>query len=99
MKGGPYDPRGWLGAGGFVSGPEFESATKSARESGAALSTVLANLDIVSLERIDSLRRECAETAVGRMFSWSSGEFSFDVGAEDEFLDSGRARVAGIKTH
>lgn len=98
VKGGPDDLRGLLVAGGFVSGPEFESATKSARESGAALSTVLANLDIVSLERIDSLRRECAEKAVGRMFSWSSGEFSFDVGAEDEFLSSEMALETGINT-
>jgi len=82
--------------GGFVTTDEFDKASAAAGESGCELSVAIANSTAVSLERIESLRRECIERAVGTMFSWSAGDFSFDVGAEDDYIQSDMALSTGV---
>lgn len=96
LKGDPEDLRGLLVDRGFVSAADFEAAVDSAREIGGELSSVLSKRGSIRLERIDSLRRECIENAVAEMFSWESGEFSFDVGTEDEYLSSDMALATGL---
>ncbi|MCH7867579.1 MAG: DUF4388 domain-containing protein [Myxococcales bacterium] len=96
MKGDPEDLRGLLVPGCFVSEADFEVAANFAKESGVELLAALEQQTSISLERIDSLRRECAEKAVGRMFSWVSGEFSFDVGAESDWLNNEMALSTGV---
>jgi hypothetical protein len=96
LKGDPEDLRGLLVDRGFVSAADFEAAVDSAREMGGELSSVLSKRGSIRLERIDSLRRECIENAVAEMFSWVSGEFSFDVGAEGEFLSSDMSLATGV---
>jgi len=83
VKGGPQDLRDVLVGGCFVSEEEFAAAEAS----GADIGQALAGASAISLERIDSLRRESVEAAVVRMFSWRSGEFSFDLRSEDETQD------------
>jgi len=79
LKGGPTDLRGLLVDGKFVSGEEFDAARADARQRGISLEEGIASHTSVTVERIDSLRRECVEAAVMAMFGWPGGEFSFDV--------------------
>jgi hypothetical protein len=50
----------------------------------------------ITTEKIDSLQREVVEEAVGRMFAWRVGEFSFDVRDEAEAEDPPVFVPAGI---
>jgi len=84
VKGGPQDLRDVLVGGSFVSAEEFAAAQASVGASGEDIGSALAGASTISQERIDSLRRETVEAAVVRMFSWRSGEFSFDLRSEDE---------------
>lgn len=96
LKGDPEDLRALVVDRGFVSPEDFDAASTSARETGCELPVALANLTSVSVERIESLRRECIERAVGAMFSWSAGDFSFDVGAEDDYIQSDMSLSTGV---
>jgi hypothetical protein len=96
LKGGPDDLRGLLVDRGFVSSADFDAAAESARTKMGSLSTELSSLASLAPERLDSLRRENIENAVGEMFSWDSGEFSFDVGAEEEYLAGDMALSVGL---
>jgi hypothetical protein len=82
LKGGPADLRGVLVGGRFLSSDEFDRACERARRDGTTVDEALAAHTELSVERIDSLRRECVEAAVMAMFAWRSGEFSFDVRSE-----------------
>ena len=73
LKGDPQNLLELVVDGGFVTTDEFEKASAVAGESGCELSVAIANSTAVSLERIESLRREGIERAVGTMFSWSAG--------------------------
>ncbi len=96
LKGDPENLLELVVDGGFVTTDEFDKASAAAGESGCELSVAIANSTAVSLERIESLRRECIERAVGTMFSWSAGDFSFDVGAEDDYIESDMALSTGV---
>lgn len=96
LKGDPEDLRGLLVDRGFVSSTDFDAAADSARGKGGDLSTEISKLASIGPERLDSLRRECIENAVAEMFSWNSGEFSFDVGVEDDYLRSDMALSPGV---
>ncbi len=96
LKGDPEDLRALLVDRGFVAADAFEAACTHARNSGEALSQVLSRQLDIGIERIESLRRECAENAVGAMFRWTTGEFSFDVGAEEDSLSSEMALSSGV---
>ncbi|MCP5043157.1 MAG: DUF4388 domain-containing protein [bacterium] len=96
LKGDPEDLRGLLVDRGFLSEADFDAAATQARACGVALTTTLSEQTCVGMERIDSLRRECAEHAVGEMFSWATGEFSFDVGTEEELLEGEMSLSTGV---
>jgi hypothetical protein len=84
LKEGPQDLRGILSEGGFISGSAFDAASEEATRDGLSLRTVIAAQSDLTEERIDSLCRETIEAAVVRMFSWTRGDFSFDVRGDPE---------------
>jgi hypothetical protein len=96
VKGEPDDLRTLLVPTGFVDADEFDRALETARASGLPPEEVVAHRTGVSVERIDSLRREHVERAVLRMFTWRVGEFSFEVRDELEPRDRELALRAGI---
>lgn len=82
IKGGPADLRGVLVSGGFLSDDEFTAAVDHAREQGSDVRSAIEEIGGLPAERIESLCREAVESAVMTMFSWSRGDFSFDVRSE-----------------
>jgi len=82
IKGGPQDLRGVLVAGGFVSDDEFSAAEEHAESRGCPVVEAVAEIGALPAERVESLCREAIESAVITMFSWSKGDFSFDVRSE-----------------
>jgi hypothetical protein len=96
LKGDPENVLELVVDRGFLTTDQCGEVFAAAGESGCALSVAVANLTAVSLEQIESLRRECIERAVGTMFTWSTGDFIFDVGAEDEYIESDMALSVGV---
>jgi hypothetical protein len=94
-KDGPADLRDLLAAGGEVAPPELDAAQEEARARGVPLERALVERGIVAAEALEDLRRRHVEAAVLRMFTWSTGEFSFEVQdrredvGEDLFLGPG----------
>jgi hypothetical protein len=78
-KSGPTDLRELLAARRVVAGPLLERAWIEAHHVGRRLADVLVERGLVTAEAIDALRREQIESAVLAMFSWPSGEFSFEM--------------------
>ena len=79
VKGEPEDLRSLLVPGGFADAGELDRAIETAEQSGLPLDEVIAQRTGLTVERLDSLRREHVERVVLRMFTWRVGEFSFDV--------------------
>jgi hypothetical protein len=96
IKDGPQDLRGVLIDGGFLSEADFERAAEHSRESGGSVSEAVAATTPLTAERIDSLCREAIEAAVVTMFSWATGDFSFDVRSEPTPSDPERLLPTGI---
>jgi hypothetical protein len=82
IKGGPEDLRGVLVGGGFMSEDEFAAAAEHAASRGCSLPEAVAEVGSLTAERVESLCREAIESAVITMFSWTKGDFSFDVRSE-----------------
>src|SRR5262249_49508394 len=78
-KSGPTDLRELLAARRIVAGPLLERAWLEAHHVGRRLADVLVERGLVTAEALDALRREQIESAVLAMFSWPSGEFSFEM--------------------
>jgi hypothetical protein len=96
VKGEPQDLRGLLVPGGFADAGELDLAIETAEQSGLPLDEVVAQRTGLTVERLDSLRREHVERAVLRMFTWCVGEFSFDVRDGIEQRDAELALPTGI---
>ena len=79
VKGEVEDLKGLLVVGGFIDEAAYDKAAAMAAAHGDPVDEVLATTSTISEERIDSLRREQVEQSVFRMFSWTTGEFSFEV--------------------
>ncbi|MEE8582064.1 MAG: DUF4388 domain-containing protein [Myxococcota bacterium] len=79
VKGGPLDLRGVLVDGGFLTAEEHEAAVWVSDITHISIEEAIAQSTSITAERIDTLRRECVESAVVRMFRWRFGDFSFDV--------------------
>ena len=79
VKGRPDDLRGLLVRGGLVEGPAFDEFAVRAQELGLPVEETIAREGGLSSEQIDALLRESVEAAILEMFSWSSGDFSFDM--------------------
>lgn len=82
VKNGPEDLRGVLVGGGFMADDEFSAAAEHAATRDCDVKSALNEIGIITAERIESLCREAVESAVITMFSWTKGEFSFDVRSE-----------------
>jgi len=78
-KSGPTDLRELLASRRVVAGALLERAWIEAHHVGRRLADVLVERGLVTAEAIDALRREQIESAVLAMFSWPSGEFSFEM--------------------
>jgi hypothetical protein len=78
-KGGPADLRGLLVGEGAVSERDFAAAARTARDSGSDVVEQLHTLGILPRARLAELRQHHVERAAFAMFSWPTGEFSFDV--------------------
>jgi hypothetical protein len=98
VKGGFEDLRGLLVGGGFLSGEDYDAARAIAAERSLELGAVLAEVSSLTEERLDSLRREHVERAVMRMFTWRSGEFSFEVRDAVDAQDVELLLPTGINT-
>jgi len=85
-KGGATDLRELLAARRAVAGPLLERAWLEAHHLGRPLADVLVERGLSTLAAIDELRREEVQSAVLAMFSWPSGEFSFEM---REWIDDG----------
>jgi len=88
VKGEPEDLRSLLVEGDFISADEFDRAHELATARGVPVIEALSESTSLTAESLDSLRREQVERAVFRIFSWATGEFSFEVRDEIDSRDS-----------
>jgi hypothetical protein len=88
VKGEIDDLRGLLVATGFVESDAFNEATEFAQARGEPLDEIIPQRTSLTRERLDSLRREHVERAVFQVFSWQTGEFSFEVRDEIDPRDA-----------
>ena len=86
-KDGPAELRDLLLAAGSLPAPDLDAAAEEARARSAPLAAVLAERGALSAEKLDELRRGHVEACVLRMFTWTTGEFSFEI--RDSSDDSG----------
>lgn len=98
VKGEPESLRELLAAEDLIGDGDFERATALVEERGASLDEAVAEIADMGLEQIESLRRDHVERAVMRMFSWRSGEFSFEVREEIEAEENELLLSTGLST-
>jgi len=96
VAGQPEDLRGLLVGGGLIEGPQFDEFDARARELGLPIEKTIAREGGLDPERIDDLLRESVEAAILEMFSWLSGDFSFDMRSELESDDPRLLLASGI---
>lgn len=86
--GSPVDFCAMLTASGAVAKDDFKYAEEESASTGRRVSEVLLAKQLITEERLETLRREVAESAVIEIFEWRSGEFCFDIGeTEDPALE------------
>lgn len=95
-KGAHSDLRSLLVSTGQVSEGEFAAAAEAAQERGVPLERALCDRTALSQEAFEEQRRKNVENAVFTMFSWPSGEFSFDVREDLEGVDAALCVDGGI---
>jgi len=94
-KDGPAELRDLLLAAGALPAADLEAASEEARARGVPLASVLAERGMLGDEALDELRRRHVEASVLRMFTWLTGEFSFEIqessddSGEDLFVPGG----------
>ncbi len=93
-KGGPQTLRDLLVGGGVLSEEVYQSAVESGGEFDVA--GVLFERELITLDQLVALSREAVENTVVEMFSWQTGEFSFDVRSEGEPGDPKLLLATGI---
>ncbi len=98
VKGEGEDLRSLLVGGGFVTTADFERASERTDREGMALAEATAEESGLSMDRLESLRRERVEHAIMRMFMWRSGEFSFEVREDVDPEDVDLLLPIGINT-
>jgi hypothetical protein len=96
VKGRPDDLRELLVGAGRIEAATFDEWAGRARELGQPVEETIAREGGLSSEQIDGLLRESVEASVLEMFSWSSGDFSFDVRSKLEADDPGLLLSSGI---
>ncbi len=78
------DLRGLLVGQGILDPAGFDVYAARAAELGSSLEETLSREAELDSERIHSLLQQSVESAVIEMFSWPSGDFSFDAVSETE---------------
>jgi hypothetical protein len=96
VKGRPDDLREILVGAGQVEAASFDEWAARARELDQPVQETIVREAGLSSEQIDGLLRESVEASVLEMFSWLSGDFSFDVRSKLEADDPGLLLSAGI---
>ena len=96
VAGEPEDLRGLLVGGGLIEGPRFDEFDARARELGLPIEETIAREGGLGPEQIDELLRKSVEAAILEMFSWLSGDFSFDMRIELELEDPRLLLASGI---
>lgn len=76
---GPQDLHGLLRAGGTLPEADLEALYDEAQAEGTGLEEILVARTALDAARIEELRERHVEACVLRMFSWSIGEFSFEI--------------------
>ena len=84
IKGRSPDLRGLLVTAGLAKPAAFEAALAANRGKPAELVARVALQLGLDLDQIDVRIRKAAEAAIFEMFSWTTGEFSFDARREDD---------------
>lgn len=96
LKGRASDLRGLLVDGGWIDPDRFDGAVAKAGDLDLSIEELLDREGEFGAERLDELLRESVEAAILEMFSWRSGDFSFDVRSELEDDDPQLILPAGI---
>lgn len=96
VKGRSDDLRELLVGAGEVEAASLDEWAGRARELGEPVEETIVREGGLSSERLDGLLRESVEASVLEMFSWLSGDFSFDVRTKLEADDPGLLLSSGI---
>ena len=96
VKGEPEDLRSVMVGGRFVDEAGIDAAVNRSRRTGMQLEAALCGSTTLTPEKIEVLRREHVEGSVLTMFSWSYGEFSFEVGGEIDDREAELLLVHGM---
>ena len=98
VKGDAPDLHRLVVGGGELSAEVFERTRELALLREVPLVEALVKTRALPRERLDALRRAHVERAVMRMFSWRTGEFSFEVRDDTDPEDAGVLLSTGINT-
>ncbi|MCR9097378.1 MAG: DUF4388 domain-containing protein [bacterium] len=79
LKGHPNDLRALLVGEAVIDPAGYDAALARAQEQGIPVEDALSSEASITREEIDALITKAAENAILEMFSWPSGDFSFDV--------------------
>ena len=79
LEGQPDDLRGLLVASGSIDETTFDAFSAHAEKVGCAVAELLVQKSDLTAEKIDALLRDSVESSILEMFTWRSGDFSFDV--------------------
>jgi Domain of unknown function (DUF4388) len=94
-KDGPAELRDLLLAAGALPAADLEAAGEEARARGVPLGSILEERGALASEGLDEILRAHIESSVLGMFTWTRGEFSFEIqeradhSGEDLFLRLG----------
>ncbi|MEE8507433.1 MAG: DUF4388 domain-containing protein, partial [Myxococcota bacterium] len=96
IKDSPRDLRAVLVGGGFLLSEEFEAAAWVSEATSIPVEEALAQSTSLTSERIESLCRDCIESAVVKMFRWRFGDFNFDLRKEPDPNDPQTLLTVGL---
>ena len=98
IKGDREGLRALLLSAGLLTEAQFEQARELAEARAIDLAEAVVEATDISRERLDAVRREHVERSVIRMFSWITGEFSFEVREHPDPEDLALVLPTGINT-
>lgn len=96
LEGRPDDLRGLLVESGSIDATTFDAFATHAEKVGCAVAELLVQKSDLTAEQIDELLRDSVESAILEMFSWRSGDFSFDVRNQLDAADPQVVLSAGV---
>jgi hypothetical protein len=96
VNGAPGDMRGLVVGSGLIDATIFDDLAARAEQHGLPIEQTIAVEGGLGLEAIESALQTSVESVVLEMFSWPSGDFSFDVRSELEPDDPQLCLAAGL---